>query len=184
MGPRPRERHGPRLGRHPRVPEPRRAALCRRNPHVGMLHELQRRRAGPVSRPGRCRRARNPGNRNPEEPDREGGFMNGPAGEARDRRLETLHTIEDLRVAAERRLPRAIFDTIDGAAGDEAAAKRNVQDLSNLSLVPRVLVDVSSVETSTSVLGQPIDFPILLAPTGFNGLYYPDGELSVSAAAK
>jgi L-lactate dehydrogenase (cytochrome) len=100
-----------------------------------------------------------------------------------DRKLEGLYTIEDLRLAAERRLPRAIFDTIDGAAGDEAAALRNLRDLASLALVPRVLVDVSTVDTTTSVLGKPVDFPILLAPTGFNGLYYPEGELSVSAAA-
>lgn len=104
-----------------------------------------------------------------------------PAGAARG--LDSFHTIEDLRLAAARRLPRAIFDTLDGAAGDEAAARRNVAHLQGMSLVPRVLVDVSSVRTTGSVLGRPVDFPLLLAPTGFTGLYFPHGELRVAEAA-
>lgn len=98
------------------------------------------------------------------------------------RRLRSSHTIDDLRSAAARRLPRAIFDTLDGAAGEEAAAQRNVGDLRSLTLAPRVLVDVSDVETSVKVLGRPIDTPLMLAPTGFNGLYVPEGELCVAAA--
>ena len=98
-------------------------------------------------------------------------------------RLAALHTIEDLRLAAARRLPRAVFDALDGAAGDEAAARRNLEDLGRTSLVPRVLTDVSTVETTAAVLGRTIDLPLMLAPVGFSGLFHPDGERAVAAAA-
>jgi len=98
-------------------------------------------------------------------------------------RLDNLHTIEDLRRAAARRLPRAVFDTIDGGAGEEAAALRNLEDLRAMTLTPRVLTDVSTVETAVVVLGRPIDFPLILAPVGFSGLYYPEGERCTAAAA-
>jgi 4-hydroxymandelate oxidase len=100
-----------------------------------------------------------------------------------DRTLDAIHTIEDLRAAAARRLPKAIFDTIDGAAGDEIAARRNTGDLEKLSLVPRVLLDVSSVDTSVSVLGKPIDFPVILAPTALHRLAHPEGEKRTARAA-
>ncbi|HEV8119764.1 MAG TPA: alpha-hydroxy acid oxidase [Candidatus Polarisedimenticolia bacterium] len=92
-------------------------------------------------------------------------------------------TIEDLRRAAMRRLPRAVFNTIDGAAGEEAAAHRNLDDLRAMTLLPRVLHDVTSVDTSVAVLGRSIDFPVILAPVGYAGLYYPQAERHVAVAA-
>ncbi len=98
-------------------------------------------------------------------------------------RLDGLETIGDLRRGAARRLPKAIFDTLEGAAGEEEAARRNIHDLRKMSLVPRVLQDVSSVDMSVTVLGDRVASPVLLAPTGFSGLYYPRGELCVARAA-
>ncbi|HYV20055.1 MAG TPA: alpha-hydroxy acid oxidase [Verrucomicrobiae bacterium] len=99
-------------------------------------------------------------------------------------RLERLYTIEDLRLAAARRLPRAVFDTIDGGAGDEAAVVRNLEALRAMTLVPRVLTDVSTVDTGAMVLGGRIAFPLLLAPVGFSGLYFPNAERCTAAAAE
>jgi isopentenyl diphosphate isomerase/L-lactate dehydrogenase-like FMN-dependent dehydrogenase len=98
-------------------------------------------------------------------------------------KLEGMLTIEDLRRAAMRRLPRAVFNTIDGAAGEEAAARRNLDDLRDMTLVPRVLHDVTTVDTSVAVLGRGIDVPILLAPIGYEGLYYPHAERHAARAA-
>jgi L-lactate dehydrogenase (cytochrome) len=98
-------------------------------------------------------------------------------------RLEAMLTIEDLRRAAMRRLPRAVFNTIDGAAGEEAAAQRNVDDLRATTLLPRVLHDVTTVDTSVAVLGRSIDFPVILAPVGYAGLYFPHAERHVAVAS-
>lgn len=91
-------------------------------------------------------------------------------------------TIGELREAARRRMPRVIFDYLDGAAGDELAARRNLAALSAVELAPRVLVDVSRIETSTSVLGQPVSLPLLGAPMGLAGLLHPGGEVALARA--
>jgi L-lactate dehydrogenase (cytochrome) len=91
-------------------------------------------------------------------------------------------TIGELRAAARRRVPRVIFDFADGAAGDELTARRNVTDLRAIELQPRVLVDVSRVDTATSVLGEPIALPLLGAPMGLTGLLHPAGEVALARA--
>jgi isopentenyl diphosphate isomerase/L-lactate dehydrogenase-like FMN-dependent dehydrogenase len=98
-------------------------------------------------------------------------------------KLEAMLTIEDLRRAAKRRLPRAVFNTIEGGAGEEAAVERNVDDLRAATLLPRVLNDVTSVDTSVTVLGRAIEAPILLAPIGYEGLYFPHAERHAARAA-
>jgi L-lactate dehydrogenase (cytochrome) len=93
-------------------------------------------------------------------------------------------TIGELRAAARRRVPRVIFDYLDGAAGDELTATRNVSELGAVELLPRVLVDVSHVETATSVLGQPVALPLLGAPMGLAGLIHPAGEVALARALR
>ena len=70
-------------------------------------------------------------------------------------------TIGELREAARRRVPAVVFDYVDGAAGDEVTAARNLAELRAVELRPRVMVDVSEVDTATSVLGSPIALPLL-----------------------
>ena len=65
-------------------------------------------------------------------------------------------TIDDLRTAARRRLPRALFDYIDGGAGDEVTMRANTSDFQRYRFRPRALVDVSQRDQSTTVLGIPI----------------------------
>ncbi len=91
---------------------------------------------------------------------------------------------EDLRRAARRRLPKAIFDFVDGGAGEEATLRANRRDFERVALVPRVLVDVSKRELATTVLGEPVSLPLLIAPTGLAGLVARKGEVLAARAAE
>ena len=99
------------------------------------------------------------------------------------RRLSRAADLGDLRRIAKRRLPAGVFDYIDGGAEDELSLERNVSSFRNLELRPRVLRDVSKVDTSTTILGQPRPLPLVLSPTGFTRIADPQGELAVARAA-
>ena len=103
--------------------------------------------------------------------------------EARKTRLERAHSIDDLRRLARRRLPRAVYDYMDGAAEDEVTMRRNRDAFGAWTLVPRVLRDVSAIDTTTTVAGTAVDSPVICAPTGFTRLFHPDGETAVARAA-
>lgn len=92
-------------------------------------------------------------------------------------------TIEDLRRQSRRRLPRAVFDFIDGGAEDEVTLRRNREAFDRVALVPRVLVDVHEVDLATTVLGQRLAAPLILAPTGLCGMATSRGEIPAAAAA-
>jgi L-lactate dehydrogenase (cytochrome) len=94
-----------------------------------------------------------------------------------------IASIEDLRQAARRRLPRAIFDFIDGGAQDEITLKHNREDFQRLSLLPRVLTDVAERNQSVTVLGQRFEVPLILAPTGLPGVLWPNGAMAAALAA-
>jgi L-lactate dehydrogenase (cytochrome) len=94
-----------------------------------------------------------------------------------------LLTIDDLRRASRRRLPRAVFDFIDGAAEDEVTLRRNREAFERIALVPRVLVDVSQVDLATTVLDERIAAPLILAPTGLCGMATSRGEIPAARAA-
>jgi L-lactate dehydrogenase (cytochrome) len=95
----------------------------------------------------------------------------------------TIVNIGDLRLAAKRRLPKALFEFIDGAAEDEQTYRANHDDFAKVKLRQRVLVDVSQRDLSTSVLGQTWNLPLIMAPTGLTGLFWRQGEVSVARAA-
>jgi L-lactate dehydrogenase (cytochrome) len=92
-------------------------------------------------------------------------------------------TIDDLRKGARRRLPRALFDYIDGGAEDEVTLRANEADFQRYRFRPRALVDVSHRDQSTTVLGIPVSSPLILAPTGFTGMFWPRGEAVAARAA-
>lgn len=100
------------------------------------------------------------------------------------RRLSRAASVHDLRRIAKRRLPRGCFDYIDGAAEDERTCAANVRAFADAAFVPRVLQGLSDVDISSSVLGGSVDFPLVLAPTGFTRIADPEGELSVARAAQ
>jgi len=95
----------------------------------------------------------------------------------------TIASIDDLRQRARRRLPRAIFDFIDGGAQDEITLRRNREDFLRIALIPRALTDVSQRDLSVSVLGQTYSSPLILAPTGLPGVVWPDGAMQAALAA-
>jgi L-lactate dehydrogenase (cytochrome) len=97
--------------------------------------------------------------------------------------LAKLHTIEDMRLRARRRLPKIVFDFIEGGAGDEITVGLNRRAFADIGLEPRYLRDVSAVDISTTVLGTEVSTPVLLAPTGLQRLAHREGELGVARAA-
>ena len=100
-----------------------------------------------------------------------------------ERRLGRAANVDDLRRIAKRRLPGGVFDYIDGAAEDEVTLGRNTGGFDDIEFRPRVLRDVSAIDTSTEVLGNRIPLPLIMAPTGFGRIADPAGELAVTRAA-
>jgi L-lactate dehydrogenase (cytochrome) len=94
-----------------------------------------------------------------------------------------LATAAEFREAARRRLPRFLFDYIDGAAYDELTCRRNVADLGAVQLRQRVLRDVSAVDTSTDLLGESWAMPVALGPVGLSGMYARRGEAQAKRIA-
>lgn len=91
-------------------------------------------------------------------------------------------TLADLQEEARRLLPPETYEFFETGARDELTAGANVRAWQSYWLVPRVLVDVSSVRMSTEVLGQPIEFPVLAAPISVLGLAHADGDVGLIRA--
>jgi len=89
----------------------------------------------------------------------------------------------DFQTAARNRLPRFLFDYIDGGSGTESTLRRNVEDLASLPLRQRVLRDVSQVSTTTNLFGEESALPLALAPIGLSGMYARRGEVQAAKAA-
>ena len=98
-------------------------------------------------------------------------------------RLKHCHNHDDFRRLARRRLPRPIFDYIDGAADDETTARRNTESYRDCDLVPNVLRGVSDVDMSVTVMGQKLALPVYCSPTALQRLFHHQGERAVAAAA-
>lgn len=95
----------------------------------------------------------------------------------------TISNIEDLRQQARRKLPRMFFDYIDGGAFSERTLARNIEDFDQWTLEQRVLVDLSARSLATEFLGARYSMPAMLAPVGFAGSFWPDGEVRAAQAA-
>lgn len=91
--------------------------------------------------------------------------------------------IADLRDIARRRLPAFVFEYVESGAEDEATVRGNRVALERLQLVPTTLLDCSSRHQRTTILGRAADAPLLIAPTGLNGLLHPDGDVALARAA-
>src|SRR6476659_9230878 len=100
------------------------------------------------------------------------------------RRLARAASVADLRRIGQRRLPRGVFDYIDGGAEDERSLRNNSEAFARIEFRPRVLRAVASIDTTTTLLGRPLPFPLALAPTGFTRIADPAGELAVARAAE
>jgi L-lactate dehydrogenase (cytochrome)/(S)-mandelate dehydrogenase len=88
-----------------------------------------------------------------------------------------------LQTEARRVLPRAVFDFVDGGAGDEHTLRQNVAGFDTVSLLPRPLNGSPARDLSIDLFGQKLALPILVAPTGLSGLLWPDGEAVTARAA-
>jgi L-lactate dehydrogenase (cytochrome) len=97
--------------------------------------------------------------------------------------MKTATCIEDLRVLARRKVPRAFYDYVDTGSYNEETYRANRTDLMDIKLRQRILVDVSERSLATTIVGQPAAAPIVLAPIGLCGMQHGDGEILSAQAA-
>src|SRR3546814_612884 len=100
------------------------------------------------------------------------------------RRLDRCLNIEDIRRLARRRLPRTIMDFVDGGAEDERTMAANRAAFGDWSLVPAAMQNVAQIDARVRILGQDLEWPFLVGPTGMPGLLHPDGEIGIARAAE
>ena len=98
--------------------------------------------------------------------------------------LDQCFNFHDFRELARRRLPRPIFNYIDGAADDETTYRRNTRAFEDCDLVPNILGGVEHVDLSVSALGQKLALPVYCSPTALQRLFYYDGERAVAQAVE
>ena len=98
-------------------------------------------------------------------------------------KVEAVLNVAEMRERARRRLPRAVFDAIDGGAGDETSVRGNRDAYAKYWIRPRDLQDVSRRDLGTTVLGEGISFPVMLGPCGFARMCSADAELAIVRAA-
>jgi L-lactate dehydrogenase (cytochrome) len=89
----------------------------------------------------------------------------------------------DFRRLAKRKLPAPVFHYLDGGADDEWSLRRNTDAFNDYELLPSHLSDVSSVDMKSTLFGCPIDWPVMIAPTGASRLFHADGEPAVARAS-
>ncbi|MBT8038787.1 MAG: L-lactate dehydrogenase [Xanthomonadales bacterium] len=93
-------------------------------------------------------------------------------------------TAADYRLLAKKRLPRFLFDYIDGGAGEECSLARNVAAFGSVALKQRVMRDVSRIDTAAMLLGQRVSMPVVLAPVALAGMYRRRGEAQAARGAR
>jgi (S)-mandelate dehydrogenase len=91
--------------------------------------------------------------------------------------------VADLREIARRRIPRFVFEYVDGGAEDEVTLRGNRVAFERLRLLPQTLIDTAARHQRTQILASAAQSPMVIAPTGFNGMLYPQGDLVLARAA-
>src|SRR5450432_2039642 len=91
--------------------------------------------------------------------------------------------IEDLRRLAQRRLPRSVFDYLDGGPEAEQTLAENCRAFRDVTFRPRSAVAIANCDLNTRVLGHELSFPAMLAPVGYSRLMHPEGEVAAARAA-
>jgi isopentenyl diphosphate isomerase/L-lactate dehydrogenase-like FMN-dependent dehydrogenase len=94
-----------------------------------------------------------------------------------------LHSVDHFRTAAKARLPKFVFDYVDGGAGSESAVRRNVSALDEVRLTPRILNDCTTRNTACELFGHAYAAPFGVAPIGFQNLIWPGADLALAKAA-
>jgi (S)-mandelate dehydrogenase len=91
--------------------------------------------------------------------------------------------VADLREIARRRIPRFVFEYVDGGAEDEVTLRGNRVAFERLRLLPQTLIDTAARHQRTQILAGAALSPMVIAPTGFNGMLFPQGDLVLARAA-
>ena len=98
--------------------------------------------------------------------------------------MSVITTIEDLRVLAEKRVPRMFYDYADSGSWTESTYRANESDFERIKFRQRVAVNMETRSTRTTMLGQEVAMPVAIAPTGLTGMQHADGEILAARAAK
>ncbi|SEB19803.1 alpha-hydroxy acid oxidase [Paraburkholderia sartisoli] len=98
--------------------------------------------------------------------------------------MTVITTVEDLRVLAERRVPRMFYDYADSGSWTESTYRANESDFQKIKLRQRVAVNMEGRTTRTTMIGQDVAMPVAIAPTGFTGMQHADGEILAARAAE
>lgn len=96
---------------------------------------------------------------------------------------KNIHSIQDIQAAARRRLPRMVFDFLEGGALDELTLRRNRDQLDAQLLAQRVLVDTAGSSVRTRILGTDVDLPLIVSPMGLLTVCHPDADVAIAGAA-
>lgn len=94
-----------------------------------------------------------------------------------------ISSVDDYRKAARRKLPRFLFDYIEGGSYAEQTLKNNIADLAKVTLRQRILKNVANVSLETELFGQKLSMPVILSPVGLLGMYARRGEVQAAMAA-
>ena len=98
--------------------------------------------------------------------------------------MSVITCIEDLRVLAEKRVPRMFYDYADAGSWTESTYRANEADFQGIKFRPRVAVNMDNRSTATTMLGERVAMPVAIAPTGLTGMQHADGEMLAARAAK
>ena len=98
--------------------------------------------------------------------------------------MSVITTIEELRVLAQKRVPRMFYDYADSGSWTESTYRANESDFQKIKLRQRVAVNMENRSTTTTMIGQQVAMPVAIAPTGLTGMQYADGEILAARAAK
>ncbi|MGO2277187.1 MULTISPECIES: alpha-hydroxy acid oxidase [unclassified Psychrobacter] len=98
--------------------------------------------------------------------------------------LKKITEIEDLRRVAERKVPRMFYDYVDSGSWTETTYRNNETDFDRIKLRQRVLVDMDNRSLATNMIGESVNMPVAIAPTGFTGMMWADGEIHAARAAE
>ncbi len=98
--------------------------------------------------------------------------------------IDSCNNIMDFRRLARRRLPAPVFHYLDGGADDEWTLGRNTDAFNDYELLPTQLSDVSKISLASTLFGEPVDWPVIVSPTGASKLFHRDGEPAVVRAAE
>lgn len=108
--------------------------------------------------------------------------MQGPARDASERLSRRCYSVEDMRKLAAKRLPKSVFEYIEGGGEDEVSLRRNQSSFDDWSFLPK-WGSVENLDLRSTLLGGPVAMPLTLSPTGGTRLFHPDGETAAARAA-